>query len=70
VASGNIFGFLLLSLATSCLGKLEHHWGASNRKYLGILGLELRAFTLNHSTSSYFSEGFFRIWSPELFCLG
>jgi hypothetical protein len=33
---------------------------------LAILGLELRAFTLSHSTSP-FCEGFFKIGSHELF---
>jgi hypothetical protein len=32
-----------------------------------VLGLELRAFTLNHSTSPTFCKGFFEIGSHELF---
>jgi hypothetical protein len=32
-----------------------------------VLGLELRAFTFNHSTSLIFYEGLFKIGSGELF---
>jgi hypothetical protein len=32
-----------------------------------VLGLELRAYTLSHSTSPFFVKGFIEIWSCELF---
>jgi hypothetical protein len=32
-----------------------------------VLGFELRAYTLSHSTSPFFVKGFFEIGSPELF---
>jgi hypothetical protein len=32
-----------------------------------VLGLELRAYTLSHSTNLYFVKGFFEIGSRELF---
>jgi hypothetical protein len=32
-----------------------------------VLGLELRAFTLSHSTNPFFVKGFFEIGSCELF---
>jgi hypothetical protein len=32
-----------------------------------VLGLELRAFTLSHSTNPIFCDGFFEIGSLELF---
>jgi hypothetical protein len=32
-----------------------------------VLGLELRAYTLSHSTSPIFVMDFFEIGSPELF---
>jgi hypothetical protein len=32
-----------------------------------VLGLELRAYTLNHSTSLFFLKGFLEISSQELF---
>jgi hypothetical protein len=32
-----------------------------------VLGLELRAYTLSHSTSSFFVKGFFQIGLLELF---
>jgi hypothetical protein len=34
--------------------------------FLGILGLELRAFTLSYSTNPIFCDGFFMIGSLEL----
>jgi hypothetical protein len=34
---------------------------------LAILGFELRAYTLNHSTSPFFVIGFFEIGVHELF---
>jgi hypothetical protein len=37
---------------------------------LVVLGLELRAFTLSHSTSPIFVMGFFEIGSLELFAQG
>jgi hypothetical protein len=37
--------------------------------FILVLGLELRAFTLSHSTSSIFCEGFFKMGSHELFAL-
>jgi hypothetical protein len=33
----------------------------------GLLGFELRAYTLSHSTSSLFVMGFFEIGSHKLF---
>jgi hypothetical protein len=35
-----------------------------------VLGLELRAFVLSHSTSPIFVKGFFKTGSHELFCPG
>jgi hypothetical protein len=35
-----------------------------------VLGLELRAFSLNHSTSPIFVKGFFEIRSHKLFAQG
>jgi hypothetical protein len=35
--------------------------------YLVVLGFELRAFTLSHSTSPFFIKGFLEIGSGELF---
>jgi hypothetical protein len=35
-----------------------------------ILGLELRAFTLGHSTSPIFERGFFEIGSCRTICVG
>jgi hypothetical protein len=35
--------------------------------FFPVLGLELRAYTLHHSTSHIFCEGFFEIGSLELF---
>jgi hypothetical protein len=35
--------------------------------YLLVLGLELRAYTLSHSTGPFFVMGFFEIGSWELF---
>jgi hypothetical protein len=35
--------------------------------FLTVLGFELRAFTLSHSTSHFFVMGLFEIRSPELF---
>jgi hypothetical protein len=35
-----------------------------------VLGLELRAYTLSHSTSPFFVMGFFEIGSHELFVRG
>jgi hypothetical protein len=35
-----------------------------------ILGFELRAYTLSHSTSPIFVMGFFEIGSGELFAWG
>jgi hypothetical protein len=35
--------------------------------FFAVLGLELRAFTLSHSTSPSFVMGFFEIGSCELF---
>jgi hypothetical protein len=32
-----------------------------------VLGLELRAYTLSHSTSPFFHDGVFKIGSHELF---
>jgi hypothetical protein len=37
--------------------------------FLAILGLELRAYTLSHSTSPVFLMEFFEIESLELFAL-
>jgi hypothetical protein len=34
-----------------------------------VLGLELRAFTLSHSTAQFFVIGFFEIGSHKLFAL-
>jgi hypothetical protein len=38
-------------------------WGG----FFALLGLELRAYTLSHSTSPFFVMGFFQIESHELF---
>jgi hypothetical protein len=35
--------------------------------FFAVLGLELRAYTLSHSTSPFFEMGFFEIRSCELF---
>jgi hypothetical protein len=37
--------------------------------YLLVLGFELRAYTLSHSTSPIFAMGFFELGSQELFAL-
>jgi hypothetical protein len=37
--------------------------------FFSVLGLELKAFTLSHSTSPIFVMGFFKIGSHELFAL-
>jgi hypothetical protein len=37
--------------------------------FFEVLGLELMAFTLSHSTSPIFCEGFFEIWSHGTICL-
>jgi hypothetical protein len=38
--------------------------------FFAVLGLELRAYTLSHSTSPFFVMGLFKIGSCELFFLG
>jgi hypothetical protein len=38
--------------------------------FIAVLELELRAYTLNHSTSPFFVKGFFKIGSRELFAQG
>jgi hypothetical protein len=38
--------------------------------FFAILGFELRAFTLSHSTSPFFVMNFFEIGSQELFARG
>jgi hypothetical protein len=35
--------------------------------FFAVLGFELRAYTLSHSTSSFFIMGFFEIGSQKLF---
>jgi hypothetical protein len=35
--------------------------------FIAVLGFELRAFTLSHSTSPIFVKSFFKIGSQELF---
>jgi hypothetical protein len=35
--------------------------------FVAVLGFELRAYTLSHSTSPFFCDGFFEIGSGELF---
>jgi hypothetical protein len=37
---------------------------------LAVLGLELRAYTLNHSTKPFSVKGFFEIGSLRTICLG
>jgi hypothetical protein len=49
-----------MNLAQSELNKQQHF-------FLVVLGFELRAYTLSHSTSPFFLKGFFEIGSRELF---
>jgi hypothetical protein len=51
---------------------LQHHcsffpFSSSFFFFLAVLGLELRAYTLSHSTSPFLVMGFFEIGSHELF---
>jgi hypothetical protein len=38
--------------------------------FVTVLGLELRAYTLSHSTSPFLVKGFFKLGSPEVFAQG
>jgi hypothetical protein len=38
--------------------------------FFAVLGLELGTFTLNHSTSPIFCEGFFKLGSRRTICPG
>jgi hypothetical protein len=50
-------------------GLMEHTVCFGNRYYyfFVVLGLDLRAYTLNHSTSPFFVKGFGRYSLEELF---
>jgi hypothetical protein len=54
------FSSFVLSLSLSRLSSLVSH-------LLVVLGLELRVYTLSHSTSPIFVMGVFEIGSRELF---
>jgi hypothetical protein len=65
--------FLASLIQISGLGK-SRIWGISRiwisirtQLFFAVLGLELRAFNLSHSTSPIFVTGLFKIRSPELF---
>jgi hypothetical protein len=59
-----------VSMGSATVVSTNHVWKKNIFIYLfifAVLGLKLRAYTLSHSTSPFFCDGFFEIGSLELF---
>jgi hypothetical protein len=61
---------LCLSLLSAGITGMLHHAWLFYFIFFAVLGLELRAYTLSHSTSPFLMKGFFKIGPYKLICPG